>query len=96
MFPDDVVQVEESQKGSLPFNHLTLGFAQSGALKVISALGLTPGTLQIFLPDGRMIAQRTFDGSSLTGEPLMLEKKLYLYRLNGKTGIQNSGKISGI
>jgi putative membrane-bound dehydrogenase-like protein len=91
---EDPVEVRGGSSGTAPVSFLKLGLENSGALKVVTAVGLSSGTIRIYEPDGRLVAQQKFDGKELTGEPLMLERKLYLYTLTGEGGRNCSGKIA--
>jgi hypothetical protein len=82
--------------GSL-LKYMKMGMSGDGALKVIVSLGMQPGTVKIHTIDGKAVAERPFDGFSLNGSSLILDRKLYIYTLYDKDSrIQHKGKVAGL
>jgi putative membrane-bound dehydrogenase-like protein len=90
-----MVTVKESPKFE-EMNYLAFAVDGRGLVWVRAAYGLQPGTLRIYTLEGRLAAERQFDGQEIKGSPLSLESKLYAYVLTGPEGVQYRGKIANL
>ena len=99
--PDMCITGIEKDPGN-PFagaglKYMKMGVASNGAVKMITAIGMRSGTVKIHTIDGKAVAERLFDGTSLNGSPLILERKLYIYTLYDKDmKVQHKGKVAGL
>jgi hypothetical protein len=87
----DQSDFHNGQKGFLSF-----AMNKAGMVRIVSTFGLDPGILSVYKLDGRVVAQRKFDGSALQGAPLILDQELYLIVLANKRGVLYKGKLSGL
>jgi hypothetical protein len=72
--------------------HLMAG--RGGTINILGVAGLKPGTLEIFNPGGRLVAETAFSGGSAIAMGLKAQGALYFYMLKDRSGnAQISGKL---
>jgi putative membrane-bound dehydrogenase-like protein len=68
-----------------------------GVLQVRLSVGVPAGVFKVFTPQGKLVAQREFDGNQLKGSPLVLQQQLHYYTLeNGSSKHKYKGLIGNL